>query len=110
MRAELRSKYARLTAFLRQQTATTLAMTFEQVEDVLGAPLPPSARTSIPYWSRMKTALGPAIAAGGYRPSNVDLWNERVIFARAQVRVVPPPVRRRRSPSRTGGSARPGPL
>jgi hypothetical protein len=91
---DLRSKYARLTAFLREQTASTIAMTFEQVEDVLGASLPPSARTSIPYWSRMKTALGPAIVAGGYRPSNVDLWNERVIFARSPVRTIGP-VRRR---------------
>ena len=98
-----RGKYARLIAFLRQQHADTLAMTFEQVEDVLGDPLPPSARTSIPYWSRRKAALAAAIGAGGYRPSNVDLWNERVIFARAAARAeLPvrrrPPGRRRRPP------------
>jgi hypothetical protein len=98
-----RGKYARLIAFLRQQHADTLAMTFEQVETVLGDPLPPSARTSIPYWSRRKAALAAAIGAGGYRPSNVDLWNERVIFARAAGRAeLPvrrrPPGRRRRPP------------
>jgi hypothetical protein len=87
-------RYARLTAFLSEQDSATVACTFEQLEDVLGAPLPPSARTSIPYWSRLKTALGAAIAAGGYRPTTVDLWNERVILARVPARR-PAPVRRR---------------
>src|SRR5262249_58062537 len=62
-----RSRYARLTEFLVECDTPTVACTFEQLEDVLGAPLPPSARTSIPYWSRLKTALCGAIAAGGYR-------------------------------------------
>jgi hypothetical protein len=87
-------RYARLTAFLAGSDTPTVACTFEQLEDVLGAPLPPSARTSIPYWSRLKTALGGAIAAGGYRPTTVDLWNERVILARVPTRRVAP-VRRR---------------
>jgi hypothetical protein len=96
-------RYARLTEFLAGCDTPTVACTFEQLEDVLGAPLPPSARTSIPYWSRLKTALGSAIAAGGYRPTTVDLWNERVILARvAARRVAPvrrrPPGRRRTSP------------
>jgi hypothetical protein len=96
-------RYARLTEFLAECDTPTVACTFEQLEDVLGAPLPPSARTSIPYWSRLKTALGSAIAAGGYRPTTVDLWNERVILARvAPRRVQPvrrrPPGRRRTSP------------
>jgi hypothetical protein len=87
-------RYARLTDFLAGCDTPTVACTFEQLEDVLGAPLPPSARTSIPYWSRLKTALGSAIAAGGYRPTTVDLWNERVILARVAARR-PAPVRRR---------------
>ena len=91
-------RYARLTSFLAECDTPTVACTFEQLEDVLGAPLPPSARTSIPYWSRLKTALGSAIAAGGYRPTTVDLWNERVILARVPARRVAPV--RRRPPGR----------
>lgn len=78
------SKYPRLTEFLRQQTADPLPLTFQQVIDVLGGPLPPSARTSIPYWSRNNAALGKAISAGGYRPTNVDLWNERLILTKGR--------------------------
>jgi hypothetical protein len=78
------SKYTRLTEFLRGQTADPLPLTFQQVVDVLGGPLPPSARTSIPYWSRNNAALGKAIAAGGYRPTNVDLWNERLILTKGR--------------------------
>ena len=76
------SRYARLVEFLAAQIADTIPMTFEQVEDVMEDPLPPSARTSIPYWSSTNVALGRAIVAGGFKPTNVDLWNERVIFAR----------------------------
>jgi hypothetical protein len=76
------SRYGRLTEFLKLQTADTVPMTFEQVQDVLDDALPPAARTNIPYWSSGNVALGRAIAAGGFKPTNVDLWNERVIFAR----------------------------
>lgn len=48
----------------------------------MSGPLPPSARTNIPFWSSTNVALGRAIVAGGFKPTNVDLWNERVIFAR----------------------------
>jgi hypothetical protein len=81
------SRYERLAQFLVAQTADTVPMTFEQLEDIMEDPLPPSARTSIPFWSSTNAALGRAIVAGGFKPTNVDLWNERVIFARdAQVR------------------------
>jgi hypothetical protein len=97
------SKYPRLTEFLRQQTADPLPLTFQQVVDVLGGPLPPSARTSIPYWSRNNAALGKAISAGGYRPTNVDLWNERLILTKGRserrARTSRRYVRRRPTPS-----------
>jgi hypothetical protein len=92
-----RSKYALLTEFLGGQRTASLPLTFQQIEDVMDAPLPPSARTSIPYWSRTKAGLGAAISNGGYRPSHVDLWNERVILARTPTRR-PRPLRRRPSP------------
>jgi hypothetical protein len=100
--ARPRGKYGRLIEFLEQQTATTLPMSFEQLEDVMGDPLPPSARTSIPYWSRTRAALGAAIASGGYQATNVDLWNERVIFSRSPARR-PQPARRRSG--RRGGKS-----
>ena len=99
-------RYARLTQFLATQTADTIPMTFQQVEDIMQDALPPSARTNIPYWSSTNVALGRAIVAGGFKPTNVDLWNERVIFARdAQARRPRRPRQhaRRRSSGRQAG-------
>ncbi|MDT5025762.1 MAG: hypothetical protein QOE61_2188 [Micromonosporaceae bacterium] len=100
------SRYARLTQFLVAQTADTIPLTFQQVEDIMEDPLPPAARTSIPFWSSTNAALGRAIVAGGFKPTNVDLWNERVIFARdAQARRPRRPRQhpRRRSSGRQAG-------
>ena len=100
------SRYVRLTQFLVVQTADTIPLTFQQVEDIMEDPLPPAARTSIPFWSSTNAALGRAIVAGGFKPTNVDLWNERVIFARdAQARRPRRPRQhpRRRSTGRQAG-------
>jgi hypothetical protein len=98
------SKYVLLAQFLAAQTADTVPMTFEQVEDIMQEPLPASARTSIPFWSSTNVALGRAIVSGGFKPTNVDLWNERVIFARdMQGRRPRKPKQARRRGSRQGG-------
>jgi hypothetical protein len=100
------TRYALLVEFLATQTADTIPMTFEQVEDIMQDVLPPSARTSIPFWSSTNVALGRAIVAGGFKPTNVDLWNERVIFARDTSGRRPRRPRqntRRRGPARQGG-------
>ncbi len=98
------SRYALLAQFLAAQTADTVPMTFEQVEDIMQEALPASARTSIPFWSSTNVALGRAIVSGGFKPTNVDLWNERVIFARdMQNRRPRKPKQARRRGSRQGG-------
>ena len=58
-------------------------MTFEEVENVLGFQLPMTARTNSPYWHNPTTALGRAIAAGGYKATGVILADEKVTHARA---------------------------
>ncbi|MDO8108292.1 hypothetical protein Q6348_13915 [Isoptericola sp. b441] len=59
-------------------------MAFSDVEDVLGLPLPPSARNHLPHWYGYEgTALGRAIRDAGWRASGVNLTAERVTFVRA---------------------------
>ena len=50
------SKYAPLAAHLKESECDSVAMSFEEVEAVIGAPLPPSAYDeSLPWWSNDKT-------------------------------------------------------
>jgi hypothetical protein len=60
--AEHAGKYRALHDWLRQQTQDQIPMSFEAIEDVLGLPLPASAKTPLAHWySYEGTALGRAI-------------------------------------------------
>ena len=60
-------------------------MTFQQIEAVIGGPLPASARKHRPWWSN--DARGHAHAKAwlgeGYRTQEVDIEGEKLVFARA---------------------------
>ncbi len=56
-------------------------MSFTDVETVLSATLPPSARRYRAYWCNANP-LGRAIRDAGWKPDQVDLVAERVDFAR----------------------------
>jgi hypothetical protein len=74
-------KYRALHDWLGNQTADELPMGFDAVEDVLGIPLPPSARTHLTHWYGYDgTALGRAIRDAGWKASAVNLVEERVVF------------------------------
>lgn len=76
------SKYQPLTQWLRAQTADSLPLSFEDLEDVLGFTLPPSARNHPPYWYSTSNSLGKAIAAGGFKPTGANLTAERVVLVK----------------------------
>lgn len=77
-------KYRALWRWLQDQSSDEVAMSFADVEDVLGMPLPPSARNHLPHWYGYEgTALGRAIRDAGWRASGVNLTAERVTFVRA---------------------------
>ncbi|MDT0276663.1 DUF262 domain-containing protein [Blastococcus goldschmidtiae] len=74
-------KYRKLWEWLRAQDADEIPLTFEEVEEVLGIPLPPSARLHMPHWYGYEgTALGRAIRDAGWKASMVDLQEQRVTF------------------------------
>jgi hypothetical protein len=78
-------KYEPLAARLSSDSAGEWSATFSQVEQVLGFPLPPSARNHREWWSNQAGA-GHSQAKGwqnaGWQVWKVDLAEERVIFRR----------------------------
>jgi PIN like domain len=75
-------KYRPLTEWLSTQTADSIPITFGELEEIVGLPLAPSARNHPPYWYSVRNSLGRAIAAGGFKPSRVNLTSETAILVR----------------------------
>jgi hypothetical protein len=78
-------KYAPLERYLRAQTGRRVPMTFQQVESVIGGPLPASARRHRPWWANDATGHAHANAWLGarYRTEQVDMQGEKLVFVRA---------------------------
>lgn len=78
------SKYAPLKRFLLSQPGPELSMTFSQVENLIGASLPPSARRHPAWWANHATSHVNAQAwlEAGWKTSGVNLSTERVVFVR----------------------------
>lgn len=62
-----------------QQEASDIHLTFSEVQEILGIPLPTSARVHLPHWYGYDgTALGRTIRDAGWKARNVDLATEHV--------------------------------
>ncbi len=79
------SKYQPLTNHLRRSGSAAVRMTFEDIERVIGAALPPSAARRA-WWSNNPTnnVMTRAWLAAEYRSTRVDLENRTVVFVRVQ--------------------------
>lgn len=76
-------KYRALWSWLGDQVGDEVPVTFDQVEEILGMDLPPSARNHLPHWYGYEgSALGRAIRDAGWRASGVNLTAERLTFVR----------------------------
>ena len=78
-------KYDPLHHYLRQQIGSRIPMTFQQIESVIGCPLPASARRHRPWWANDATGHAHANAwlRAGYRTEQVDMEGEKLVFVRA---------------------------
>jgi DNA-binding transcriptional regulator YiaG len=99
-----RSKYHALFEHFRQSEKDEVMLTFAQIERLIGAALPASARRKRAFWSnrgsRGAQQAAPWIKAG-YETSAIDLEGERVTFrniARAY------PVKRKRGAVQWNGA------
>lgn len=80
-------KYRPLWEHLVNTKETRLQMSFEDVERILGFPLPPSSRDHQPHWYGYKgSAVARSIIDAGWKAQKVDLASEHVTFVRATER------------------------
>ena len=85
----MRGKYAPLHQYLSNLEGREWPATFHDIERILGANLPPSARTYQEWWNPNDRTHSQARAwmAADWEPSNVNLRAETVVFRRAGVSV-----------------------
>lgn len=74
------SKYKNLTLHLASIDSDVWETTFDEVERVIGRPLPDSARKHRPWWANDGYAQSNAWLGAGWKTANVDMANERVAF------------------------------
>jgi hypothetical protein len=82
------TKYRPLDEWFRNQpaTATRIELTFDQVEEILGAPLPKSATKLMTWWTNVQPKIQSHRTAWlnhGWGVSDFDLQARRVTFVRA---------------------------
>ena len=77
-------KYAPLKAYLEDAGGADVALSFEQIERIIGGPLPASARKHAAWWSNSPRGHVNARAwlGAGYASGGVDLQRERLVFKR----------------------------
>jgi hypothetical protein len=81
-----RTKYAALSTWLLGEKPDRIDVSFGEVEEVLGFPLPPSSRQCAAHWSGYKgSAVVRAIKDAGWSANHVDLEGQRVVLERTAV-------------------------
>jgi hypothetical protein len=78
------SKYAALRRFFSTQIANELPMSFQEVENIIGAALPSSAHRYPSWWANDLATHVQAKAwlDAGYETQNVDIVAKKLVFKR----------------------------
>jgi hypothetical protein len=78
-------KYAALESFLAERGWSEVPMTFDDIERVVGNPLPPRASKHRAWWSNSPTnnVMTQAWLNAGYKTERVDMANRKLTFVRA---------------------------
>lgn len=79
-------KYEPLTEFLRRQSGAVVRMSFDEIERVIGARLPPSAIHHRAWWSNnpQNNVMTKAWKDAGFESEEVDMKRRRVAFRRVR--------------------------
>ncbi len=74
-------KYEPLGSFLTETNADQIPMTFDEVEKIIGSPLPDSKRYPA-WWSNNDTnnVMTKIWIAAGYRTEQVDIEGQKLVF------------------------------
>src|ERR1700752_847802 len=79
-------KYEPLTEFLRRQSRAVVRMSFDEIERVIGAKLPPSALHHRAWWcnNAQNNVMPKAWKDAGFESEDVDMKGRRVAFRRVR--------------------------
>ena len=79
-------KYDPLGAYLSGRDASQTPMTFDEIECVIGAPLPPAAGRYPAWWSNnpSNNVMTKVWLDAGYRSERVDLGARKLVFRRSR--------------------------
>jgi hypothetical protein len=104
------TKYEPLKTFLARNTTSEVPMRFSEIEQIIGAPLPPVAFKHRAWWSNnpSNSVITLAWLDAGYKTERVDMASQRLVFRRSSERRIVRP-----SPSASApadGSAKAGVL
>ena len=78
-------KYEPLKNYLKKVTDSSIALSFEQMEDIIGSPLPESARKHRAYFSNTRThSISVAWLDAGFYVENIDYSRGIVSFKRQE--------------------------
>jgi hypothetical protein len=77
-------KYTSFGEFLRQQKAAEVCLTFEEIEKIIGAKLPPSSKQYRAWWSNNphNSVLTQVWLDAGFQSEDVDMKLRRLVFRR----------------------------
>jgi hypothetical protein len=79
-------KYAALYRWLLAQDSDSVTATFNELEEIIGFPLPNSCRDHVPHWhSYDGSAVARAIIAAGWKARRVRLPEQTVTLVRSRV-------------------------
>jgi hypothetical protein len=80
------TKYAPLKAFLSHTASAEVPMRFSEIEQVIGARLPPVAFKHRAWWSNnpSNSVITHAWLEAGYKTERVDMGAQRLVFRRAE--------------------------
>ena len=86
------SKYEPLEDYLGQRGESEVPMTFGEIEEVIGAELPPSAFDHRAWWSNnpSNSVITYAWLGAGYKSAEVDMAGRKLVF-RKSAEAGPPP-------------------
>ena len=85
-------KYEPLADHLRKLGYGQVRMKFEEIERVLGFPLPPSSRNHRAWWSNnpSNNVMTHAWLDAGYQTEAVDMEQRKLVFHRVAPKAAPP--------------------
>lgn len=81
-------RYARLAAHLESLRREKLALSFEEIERIIGGPLPPGARRHRAWWANdsVSHAQSRLWLEAGWRVASVNMTAQRAVFSRIDER------------------------